>query len=65
MKFIFLYIGLLKKDPNLRPNIKDLLEDPWIQKFNKSNLPLLRQKSRDLQQCDFKIYSSSEVTPRK
>ena len=56
---------MLKKDPKKRPNIKDLLEDPWIQKFNQSNLPELRKKSRDLKESEFKMYSSTVEAVKK
>ncbi len=42
-------------------NIKQALEHPWIQKFNTTMLPGIRQKSKELAKYSaFKIYSTTE-----
>jgi hypothetical protein len=52
---------LLQKDPTKRMNIKQALEHPWIQKFNTTMLPGIRQKSKELAKYSaFKIYSTTE-----
>ena len=49
--------GCLKKNPDERMNIKDVLEHEWIQKF--SNLVQLRRESKNNNiQNEFKIYST-------
>ena len=49
--------GCLKKNPEERMNIKDVLEHEWIQKF--SNLVQLRRESKNNNiQNEFKIYST-------
>jgi hypothetical protein len=52
---------LLQKEPTKRMNIKEVLEHPWIQKFNKTKLPEIRRKSKDTNQgSTFKIYSTTD-----
>jgi hypothetical protein len=41
-------------------SIKEVLEHPWIQKYNKSNLPEMRRKSHDLSTSLFKIYTTTD-----
>jgi hypothetical protein len=45
-------------------SIKEVLEHPWIQKYNKSKLPEMRRKSDVNSASVFKIYSNvnEEVT---
>lgn len=50
--------AMLNKDPKKRPDIKTILEDTWITKYNKSSLPEKRRKSKELKTSDFEIYSS-------
>jgi hypothetical protein len=45
--------------------ISQALEHPWIQKFNKSILPEIRKKCKDLQYSTFKIYTSIDDFPSK
>jgi hypothetical protein len=40
-------------------SIKEVLEHPWIQKYNKSNLPEMRRKSHDANSSVFKMYTSA------
>jgi len=40
--------------------IKELLQHPWIQKYNKSNLPNLRKQGLGDSISPFKIYTISE-----
>jgi hypothetical protein len=41
--------------------IKEVLEHQWIQKYNKSKLPEIRRKSRDMSGADaFHIYASTD-----
>ncbi len=49
--------GCLKKNPDERMNIKEVLEHEWIQKF--SNLVQLRRESKNNEQNEFKIYSTT------
>lgn len=51
---------MLQKDPAKRPNIKTVLEDPWLTKYNKTSLPEKRRKSREISECDFKIYTTTD-----
>jgi len=51
---------MLQKDPTKRPSIKTVLEDPWLTKYNKNNLPEKRRKSRDTSECTFQIYTTTE-----
>jgi hypothetical protein len=53
-------LDLLLKDPSKRMTIKEVLEHPWIQKFNKTFLPELRKKSRDQTLSNFKLYASTD-----
>jgi hypothetical protein len=39
--------------------IKEVLEHPWIQKYNKSKLPEMRRKSHDGSTSVFKIYTTA------
>jgi hypothetical protein len=39
-------------------NIKELLEHSWIQKYNKSSMPDIRRKSKELKYSSFKLYST-------
>lgn len=58
---IFLnFVDLLQKDPRRRMNIRQVLEHSWIQKFNKTVLPEIRKKCKDLLYSTFKIYSTTE-----
>jgi hypothetical protein len=41
-------------------NIRQVLEHSWIQKFNKTVLPEIRKKCKDLLYSTFKIYSTTE-----
>jgi hypothetical protein len=41
-------------------NIKEVLEHPWIQKFNKSPMPDIRRKSKELKYSSFKLYTMIE-----
>lgn len=52
--------NLLQKNPSKRMDIKQVLEHPWIQKFNKTSLPELRRKSKDFNQSVFKIYTITD-----
>ncbi len=49
--------GCLKKNPDERMSIKEVLEHEWIQKF--SNLVQLRRESKNNEQNEFKIYSTT------
>ena len=40
--------------------INEVLEHPWIQKFNKTKLPEIRRKSHDDKGSTFKIYSTTD-----
>ena len=51
---------MLNKDPKKRPDIKTILEDTWITKYNKSSLPDKRRKSKQLTVSEFEIYSSTD-----
>lgn len=55
-------LDLLQKEPNKRMSMKDVLEHPWIQKFNKTKLPEMRRKSRDLNASTFKMYTITDET---
>ena len=60
-KFNFFNIlAMLNKDPKKRPDIKTVLEDSWITKYNKSSLPEKRRKSKELSLSNFEIYSSTD-----
>ena len=40
-------------------DIKQALEHPWIQKYNKSPMPELRKKSREnTKESNFKLYAA-------
>jgi len=52
--------NLLQKDFTKRMDIKEVLEHPWIQKYNKSSMPEIRKKSRDFSGSTFQIYSSTD-----
>lgn len=54
-----MFKDLLQKDPNKRMKIREVLEHPWIQKYNKSKLPEMRRKSHDGSSSVFKIYTSA------
>jgi len=42
-------------------SIKEVLEHPWLQKYNKSKLPELRRKSNNEATSSlFKIYTSTD-----
>lgn len=56
---------MLNKDPSKRPSIKTVLEDCWITKYNKSSLPEMRRKSKDLTESNFGIYSISEESSKE
>jgi hypothetical protein len=56
---------MLNKDPKKRPDIKTILEDAWITKYNKSSLPEKRRKSKVLTASDFEIYSICEEKKTK
>lgn len=52
---------MLQKDPKKRPDIKTILEDTWITKYNKSSLPEKRRKSKELSSVsDFGLYSVTD-----
>ena len=53
-------IVLLQKDPSKRLTIKEVLEHPWIQKYNKSKLPELRKKTDSNSGSMFKIYTTTD-----
>ena len=40
--------------------IKEVLEHPWIQKYNKTSLPEQRKKSKDVHHSAFKLYASTD-----
>jgi hypothetical protein len=48
----------LQKDPIRRMTIKQVLEHPWILKYDKAKLPEKRRNSRDASQ--FIIYTTTE-----
>lgn len=51
----------MQKDPAKRMDIKQVLEHPWIQKFNKTNLPEQRRKSKDVHSSSsFKLYTATD-----
>jgi len=52
--------NLLQKDPMKRMEIKEALEHPWIQKFNKTTLPEQRRKSKEVQSSNFKLYTTTD-----
>jgi len=52
--------NLLNKDPKKRMEIKQLLEHPWIQKFQKNSILDLRRNSKDTNVNVFKFYTSIE-----
>jgi len=52
--------NLLQKDPAKRMDIKQVLEHPWIQKYNKTSLPEQRRKSKDVQSSSFKLYTATD-----
>jgi Ca2+-binding EF-hand superfamily protein len=52
--------NLLQKDFTKRMDIRQVLEHPWIQKYNKSSMPEIRRKSRDYNGSNFQIYSSTD-----
>ena len=52
--------NLLQKDPNKRMLIKECVDHPWIQKFNKSNLTDLRRQSKDIKVSTFKMYTITD-----
>lgn len=56
----YLSLALLQKEPSKRITIKEALEHPWIQKFNKTKLPEMRRKSKEFNASTFKIYSTTE-----
>jgi hypothetical protein len=41
-------------------SIKEVLEHPWIQKYNKTVLPELRKKSKDQNYSNFKLYTCTD-----
>lgn len=41
-------------------SIKEVLEHPWIQKYNKTKLPEIRRKSKDFAGSTFKIYTTTD-----
>ena len=45
--------------------INEVLEHPWIQKFNKTTLPELRKKSKDQNMSSFKLYASTDEVLRE
>lgn len=51
---------MLQKDPSKRPNIKLILEDPWLTKYNKTNIVDKRRKSREIRACDFEVYTTTD-----
>ena len=40
--------------------IKQVLEHSWIQKYNKTILPEIRKKAKDLIYSTFKVYSTTD-----
>jgi hypothetical protein len=58
-------LDLLQKDPSKRMTIKEVLEHPWIQKFNKTKLPEMRRQSKDDKASNFKIYTTTDETHEK
>jgi len=55
------FVGsLLQKDPNKRMEIRQTLEHPWIQKFNKTSLPEQRRKSKEIHSFNFKLYTVTD-----
>lgn len=46
-------------------SIKEVLEHPWIQKYNKTKLPEIRRQSKDLTGSTFVIYSTTEEQKSK
>ena len=55
----------MQKDPNKRMGINEVLEHPWIQKFNKTKLPELRKKTKDQNMSSFKLYASTDEVLRE
>lgn len=53
----FVY-NLLQKDPSKRMKIKECLDNPWIIKFNQSNLTDKRRDSKDKQVSTFLMYTT-------
>lgn len=49
---------MLQKDPSKRPSIKNVLEDPWLKKYNATKIIEKRRKSRELSTCDFQVYTT-------
>jgi hypothetical protein len=41
-------------------SITEVLEHPWIQKYNKNKMPEIRRKSKDIGGSTFKIYTTTE-----
>ena len=55
--------NLLEKDPKKRMTIKQVLEHPWLQKFESSHQSEIfnKRKNKDLHGGEeFKIYSTSK-----
>lgn len=46
-------------------SIKEVLEHPWIQKYNKTKLPEMRRKSKEMPGSAFVIYSTSDDSQHK
>lgn len=51
--------NLLNKDPKKRMTIKEVLEHPWIQKYNK-NSKLFDQRRKSKEFSDFETYTNVE-----
>jgi len=50
--------NLLNKDPQKRMQIKEVLDHPWLQKFNKNKIPEIRRNSKDGGKVSsFKMYT--------
>jgi hypothetical protein len=50
----------LEKNPESRISINELLEHPWLLKYQKNSLKELRKKLRASNQSIFKIYSTCD-----
>ena len=57
-------LDLLQKDPSKRMVIKEVLEHPWIQKYNKSTLNDRRRTSSESNGSMFKIYTTTDESEK-
>jgi serine/threonine protein kinase len=51
--------NLLNKDPNKRMQIKEVLDHPWLQRFNKTKIAEQRRGSKDVKTSHFKLYAAT------